>query len=41
MIAGLLLGTARARDLTKDLLYALVLPALLFEAALHLELRRF
>lgn len=42
--AGLILGTAHAFEpphLTKDLLYAVFLPGLLFEAAFHLEFRRF
>jgi monovalent cation:H+ antiporter, CPA1 family len=42
--AGLVLGTAHAFEpprLTKDLLYAVFLPGLLFEAAFHLEFRRF
>lgn len=44
VVAGLLLGTTHALDappLTKDLLYAVFLPGLLFEAAFHLEFRRF
>lgn len=44
VIAGLALGSARAFEapvLTKDLLYAVFLPGLLFEAAYHLELRKF
>lgn len=42
--AGLVLGTAHAFDpphLTKELLYAVFLPGLLFEAAFHIEFRRF
>lgn len=42
--AGLLLGTAHAfhaPHLTKDLLYAVFLPGLLFEAAFHLEFPKF
>lgn len=42
--AGLVLGTAHAFEpphLTKDLLYAVFLPGLLFEAAFHLEFRKF
>lgn len=42
--AGLILGTAHAFQpphLTKELLYAVFLPGLLFEAAFHLEFRRF
>ena len=44
VLAGLALGTAHAFEapkLTKELLYAVFLPGLLFEAAYHLELRRF
>jgi CPA1 family monovalent cation:H+ antiporter len=44
VVAGLLLGTAHAfvpPQLTKDLLYAVFLPGLLFEAAFHLEFRKF
>ena len=44
VIAGLALGTARAFEaprLTKELLYAVFLPGLLFEAAYALEFRRF
>ena len=44
VIAGLALGTSRAIEapvLTKDLLYAVFLPGLLFEAAFHLEFKRF
>jgi len=44
VLAGLLLGTTHALSaphLTKDLLYAVFLPGLLFEAAFHLEFRRF
>jgi CPA1 family monovalent cation:H+ antiporter len=42
--AGVLLGSVRAFDpphLTKELLYAVFLPGLLFEAAFHLEFRKF
>jgi CPA1 family monovalent cation:H+ antiporter len=42
--AGLVLGTAHAFEpprLTKELLYAVFLPGLLFEAAFHLEFRKF
>jgi monovalent cation:H+ antiporter, CPA1 family len=42
--AGLVLGTAHAFQpprLTKELLYAVFLPGLLFEAAFHLEFRKF
>jgi monovalent cation:H+ antiporter, CPA1 family len=44
VVAGLVLGTARAFDaphLTKQFLYAVFLPGLVFEAAFHLEFRRF
>ena len=44
VLAGLALGSAHAFNpphLTKDLLYAVFLPGLLFEAAFHLEFRRF
>ena len=44
VIAGLVLGAAHAIEaphLTKELLFAVVLPGLLFEAAFHLELRKF
>ena len=44
VITGLALGATGAVEavpLTKDLLYALILPGLLFEAAFHLEFRRF
>lgn len=44
VVAGLVLGTARAFEaprLTKELLYAVFLPGLLFEAAYALEFRRF
>jgi len=44
VVAGLSLGAAHAFEpphLTKDLLYAVFLPGLLFEAAFHLELRKF
>ncbi len=44
VIAGLALGSAHAFEapvLTKDLLYAVFLPGLLFEAAYHLEFRKF
>ena len=44
VLAGLALGSAHAFEapvLTKDLLYAVFLPGLLFEAAYHLEFRRF
>jgi CPA1 family monovalent cation:H+ antiporter len=42
--AGLVLGASRAVEaphLTRELLYALVLPGLLFEAAFHIDLRDF
>ena len=44
VVAGLSLGSVHAFEaprLTKELLYAVFLPGLLFEAAYHLELRRF
>jgi CPA1 family monovalent cation:H+ antiporter len=44
VVAGVLLGTVRAFDpphLTKELLFAVFLPGLLFEAAFHLEFRKF
>ncbi|HZF52810.1 MAG TPA: Na+/H+ antiporter [Polyangiaceae bacterium] len=44
VVSGLVLGTAHAFDpphLTKELLYAVFLPGLLFEASFHLEFRRF
>lgn len=44
VLAGLGLGTTHAVEapqLTKDLLFAVFLPGLLFEAAYHLEFRRF
>ena len=44
VVAGLLLGatdTIEAPHLTKDFLYAVVLPGLLYEAAFHLDLRKF
>jgi CPA1 family monovalent cation:H+ antiporter len=44
VVAGLALGATRALrapHLTKELLYAVFLPGLLFEAAFHLEFRRF
>jgi CPA1 family monovalent cation:H+ antiporter len=44
VVAGLALGSARALDaphLTKELLYSVFLPGLLFEAAFHLEFRKF
>ncbi len=44
VIAGLALGSAQlfeAPHLTKDLLYTVFLPGLLYEAAFHLEFRRF
>jgi CPA1 family monovalent cation:H+ antiporter len=44
VLAGLALGSARvfeAPHLTKELLYAVFLPGLLFEAAFNLEFRRF
>jgi monovalent cation:H+ antiporter, CPA1 family len=44
VVAGLVLGTIDAFDpprLTKDLLYTVFLPGLLFEAAFHLEWKKF
>lgn len=44
VVAGLLLGTAHGFDpphLTKELLYAIFLPGLLFEAAFHLDFKKF
>ncbi|MFW5739173.1 MAG: cation:proton antiporter, partial [Myxococcota bacterium] len=44
VIAGIVLGAAHAFEaphLTKELLFAVVLPGLLFEAAFHLELKKF
>ena len=44
VLAGLLLGSAHAFEaphLTKELLYAVFLPGLVFEAAFHLEFRKF
>lgn len=44
VVAGLLLGTTHAfptPHLTKELLYAVFLPGLLFEAAFHLEFKKF
>lgn len=44
VVGGLVLGSARALHpphLTKELLYSVFLPGLLFEAAFHLEFRRF
>ena len=44
VIAGLALGSSRVIEapvLTKELLYAVFLPGLLFEAAFHLEFKRF
>jgi CPA1 family monovalent cation:H+ antiporter len=44
VVAGLLLGSTRVFQpphLTKELLYAVILPGLLFEASFHLEARRF
>lgn len=44
VLAGLALGSAHAFEaphLTKELLYAVFLPGLLFEASFHLEFRRF
>ncbi len=44
VVAGLALGSAHAFEpphLTKDLLYTVFLPGLLFEAAFHLEFRSF
>lgn len=44
VVAGLVLGTVRvftAPHLTKELLYALFLPGLVFEAAFHLDFQKF
>lgn len=44
VVAGLVLGNVEAiaaPDLTKELLFAVFLPGLVFEAAFHLELERF
>lgn len=44
VVAGLVLGTTHAFEpphLTKELLYSLFLPGLLFEAAFHLEFKKF
>ena len=44
VVAGLLLGTSRAiapPHLTKDLLYSVFLPGLVFEAAFHLDFHKF
>jgi CPA1 family monovalent cation:H+ antiporter len=44
VVAGLVLGTAHAFEpphLTKELLFAIILPGLLFEAAFHLEAGKF
>ncbi|MEZ4373496.1 MAG: Na+/H+ antiporter [Polyangiaceae bacterium] len=44
VVAGLLLGTAHGFEpphLTKELLYAIFLPGLLFEAAFHLDFKKF
>ncbi len=44
VVAGLILGVAHAFEpphLTKELLFAVILPGLLFEAAFHLEFRKF
>lgn len=44
VVAGLLLGTFKAFEpphLTKELLFAIILPGLLFEAAFHVEFRKF
>ncbi|MCS6914180.1 MAG: cation:proton antiporter [Myxococcales bacterium] len=44
VVTGLVLGAAHALEppnLTKELLYAVFLPGLLFEAAFHLEFRKF
>ncbi len=44
VVAGVVLGSVRAFEpphLTKELLYAIFLPGLLFEAAFHLEIERF
>lgn len=44
VVTGLLLGTVKlgeAPHLTRELLFAIILPGLIFEAAFHLEFRRF
>jgi CPA1 family monovalent cation:H+ antiporter len=44
VVAGLVLGTAHAFEpphLTKELLFAIILPGLLFEAAFHLDAHKF
>jgi len=44
VLAGLILGVAHAFEpphLTKELLFAIILPGLVFEAAFHLEFRQF
>ncbi|WP_338864892.1 Na+/H+ antiporter [Myxococcus stipitatus] len=44
VVAGLTLGAVRAFEpphLTKELLFAIILPGLLFEAAFHVEFRKF
>ena len=44
VVAGLVLGSVRVLDpphLTKDLLYAIFLPGLVFEAAFHLDFQKF
>ena len=44
VVAGLVLGSARVIDpphLTKELLYAVFLPGLVFEAAFHLDAQKF
>lgn len=44
VVAGLLLGTAHAIEpphLTKELLYSVFLPGLIFEAAFHLDFQKF
>src|SRR5689334_23198072 len=44
VVAGLVLGSTRvwrAPHLTKELLFSVFLPGLVFEAAFHLEFRRF
>jgi CPA1 family monovalent cation:H+ antiporter len=44
VVAGLILGVAHAFEpphLTKELLFAIILPGLIFEAAFHLEFRQF
>lgn len=44
VVAGLVLGTVHAFEpphLTKELLFAIILPGLLFEAAFHVEFRKF